>query len=385
MENTNVKYKTTCPLINNRKSLKIIKLESKVYGIGIMEYNNNEFIIVGTSDKKLKIYNMDLDIIVEYDLINANGCIRYLSHLKNEIFVVVCKNVNIFVLYENKTSPESGKNLNNYSIQLVQSFEVNKYGNLLKPFNCNKVFLFNRNIKKNEENKNEELIISSSLGIDIYTKNQEKEIKNYNSINNDNYNIENELEKWKNNKYNHCSKLDYINHYDLIQVNSKYLAGVKKKYLCIYSMNTYELVTKFEATVTVGCDYILFMLTEDLICLGGKDSISLLSIKEFDIVLVSVIEPEYKITEICILPDFNILIGMSNGDDDDYFNSKKLEYFYQYKYFYQMNEKTKKMEHQIIKMDSKLLTSKKSNVRMRCLSDNRLLINVDLYYLQIWK
>ena len=153
-------------------------------------------------------------------------------------------------------------------------------------------------------------------------------------------------------------------------------------------MNTYELVTKFEATVSFKCDYILFMLTEDLLCFGGKDSISLLSIKEFDIVLVSVIEPEYKITEICILPDFNILIAMKDkeyDDDDDYLDSNKLEYFYQYKYFYQMNEKTKKMEHQIIKMDSKLLTSKKSNVRMRCLSDNRLLINVDLYDLQILK
>ena len=50
-----------------------------------------------------------------------------------------------------------------------------------------------------------------------------------------------------------------------------------------------------------------------------------------------------------------------------------------------MNEKTKKMEHQIIKMNTKLLTGNESNVRMRCLSDNRLLTNVDLYNLQIWK
>ena len=147
-------------------------------------------------------------------------------------------------------------------------------------------------------------------------------------------------------------------------------------------MNTYQLVTKFEATVSVGCDYILFMLTEDLICFGGNDSISLLSIKDFDIVLVSLIEPKYIITEICILPDYNILIGMTNNEDDD---KEGLEYFYQYKYFYQMNEKTKKMEHQIIRMNSKLLTGNKSNARMRCLSDNRLLTNVDLYNLQIWK
>ena len=113
MENTNEKYKTTCPLIDNRESLKLIKLESKVYALGIMEYNNNEFIIVGTKSRKIKIYNMNLDIIVDYDFYNkAKGCINYISHLKNESFVVVCKNINIFVLYENKTSPESGKNLN---------------------------------------------------------------------------------------------------------------------------------------------------------------------------------------------------------------------------------------------------------------------------------
>ena len=145
-------------------------------------------------------------------------------------------------------------------------------------------------------------------------------------------------------------------------------------------MNTYQLVTKFEATVSVGCDYILFMLTEDLICFGGKDKISLLSIKDFDIVLESLIMPKFTITEICILPDYNILIGMTNDD-----SSEGLEYLYQYKYCYQMNEKTKKMEHQIIKMNTKLLTGNESNVRMRCLSDNRLLTNVDLYNLQIWK
>ena len=381
MENTNEKYKTTCPLIDNRESLKLIKLESKVYALGIMEYNNNEFIIVGTKSRKIKIFNNNLDIIVEYDLYDkANGCINYISHLKNESFVVVCKNIHIFVLYENKTSPESGKNLNNYSIELIQSFEVSKYYNLLENLNCNKAFLFNRNIKENEENKEDELVISYSYGIAIFTKYKQKEIKNYNSINNDNYNIKFQLEKWKNNKYKFSKIIDYKYHYDLIQVNSEYIAGVIKNYLCIYSMNTYQLVTKFEATVSVGCDYILFMLTEDLICFGGKDKISLLSIKDFDIVLESLIMPKFTITEICILPDYNILIGMTNDD-----SSEGLEYLYQYKYFYQMNEKTKKMEHQIIKMNTKLLTGNESNVRMRCLSDNRLLTNVDLYNLQIWK
>lgn len=64
----------------------------------------------------------------------------------------------------------------------------------------------------------------------------------------------------------------------------------------------------------------------------------LLSIKNYEIILVYLIEEKLRITEICILPDLNILISIEKYDS----NADKVEYFYQYKYISKMNENNKK-------------------------------------------
>ena len=160
----------------------------------------------------------------------------------------------------------------------------------------------------------------------------------------------------------------------MIQINSKYLAGTTNNYLCLVSMETY----KFKVKISENCDSIMLMLNEDILCLGGDDSITLILIKNFEILSEKKIRSQIKITEICILPDFNILIGMKNNDTNK-------EYFYQYKYDYSYNKLKKKMEHNIVKRTTKLLTKNDSNIMMRCLMKDRLATILDLKIIQIWE
>ena len=148
-------------------------------------------------------------------------------------------------------------------------------------------------------------------------------------------------------------------------------------------METYELVTKFSVKISEDCDSVIFMIKEDILCVAGNDTISLISIKDFEVILVKIIKKHYKITEICILPDYNILIGMQNKYKNAI--SNHLEYFYQYKCFHNINILTKQMEYDILQVSSKLLTKNYSNITMRCLSDNRLVTVIDLELIQVWE
>ena len=76
-------------------------------------------------------------------------------------------------------------------------------------------------------------------------------------------------------------------------------------------METEELVTKFKLEFS-DCYKIMCMITSDILCVGGNDKISLISIKDFEIILISIIKLSYLITEICLLPNNNILIGIQN-------------------------------------------------------------------------
>ena len=127
-------------------------------------------------------------------------------------------------------------------------------------------------------------------------------------------NIDNYLEKWDKNQFFFKEKLSCQRNYDITQVNFKYFVGTINNYLCLYSMETYEIITKFEIKTSYYADRVISMLSHDILCIGGNDTISLISINDFEIILVSLIKPEYRITEICILPDFNLLICMKNED-----------------------------------------------------------------------
>ena len=148
-------------------------------------------------------------------------------------------------------------------------------------------------------------------------------------------------------------------------------------------METYEKITNFEVKTSYCADRVISMLSNDILCVGGNDTISLISIKDFEILLASKIKRLYIITEICILPDFNILIGMQNKSK--LLSNNYIEYFYQYKCYHTVNKLTKSMEYSILEVSSKLLTKKYSNITMRCLSDNRLVAIINLEHIQVWE
>ena len=391
-------YQSTCPLITKRKLLKQKKFLNTIYALDILNYKKKDFIIVGFSGGNIEIYDsLSLEMIAKDDNRNSIEYITYIGNLLNNYFAVVFSyHANIYIFYEENS--ETSNNSPIYNIKLVQKIiDTKKNKSTFLSYmkrRFSKAFIFNRNlyreydiyeknedklkVRNNKEYKDsfsiEELIINSNEGIIIYEKKEEKEKNNK-------FDIYDLLNSWEINAYEYKRIISGNHNYDLIQVNFKYIAGTINDYLCLYSMETYELITKFKVKISTFCDRIIFMLTEDILCIGGDDSISLISIKDFEIVLVSLIRVKYRITEICILPDFNILIGMKNNDG----SYKSIEYFYQYKYFKKLNKSKNIEEHCLKKGISKLLTKKESNIRMRCLNDDRLVTVVDLNNIQVWK
>ena len=414
---------TLCPLINKRKLIKEKKtVGNTVSSLGVINYNNNDFILIGFDYGKIEIFDsVTLEsVAADNTEINSNEYIRYVGQLLNENIVIVSQDfVRIYAFYLDNLSSNEEEGHNCYNIKLLQKinspFEseyTNKYINV----EFSKAFFFDRNLyreydlyemQKDKDRRkkdpyykgicpiDEELIISSHEGIFIYEKinteenNEEKQAEehtyseeNENEKNNNKFDIYSHLEKWEKNPYVYKRKITGYDNYDMIQVNFRYIAGTIQKYLCLYSMETYELVTKFSVKISENCDSVIFMLKEDILCVAGDDTISLISIKNIEVILVTLIKEDYRITEICILPDYNILIGMQNKGKS--FNNY-LEYFYQYKCFHKVNKITKNMEYDILKVSSKLLTKNYSNITMRCLSNGRLVTVIDLELIQVWE
>ena len=389
----NKKFRSTCPLIDKRKQIneKVIE-EGQVTAFGLLKYKNKEFILTGFYGGKVEVYDsLNLEKVA-YDKISYCTYVRYVGQLTDNYFTAACvENISIYIFYEDKN------NCNTYNIKIVQKIlNIDNLDNL----KLLKAIVFDWNLyrendayemvkEKNEKIMNQnykrnipigdELIISSSGGIFLFNKkNEENSIQNSKEIK-ENIEIDDLLEKWKKYPFEYKKSLtNFIAIYDMIQINFKYLAGTTNDYLCLISMETYEIVTKFKVKVSENCDSIMFMLNDDILCMGGEDSITLISIKNFEILSETKIKSQIKITEICILPDLNILIGMK-----DYIDNK--EYFYQYKYNCFFNKSKKKMEHEIIKGTAKLLTKNNSNIMMRCLMKDRLVTILDLKIIQVWE
>jgi hypothetical protein len=384
----NKKFKSTCPLINKRKLINQKVIEGEVTAFGLLKYKNKEFILTGFYGGMIEVYDsLNLEKVA-YNKNEDSTYVRYVGQLIDNYFTAACiENICIYIFYEGKN------NYNSYNIKTVQKiFNINNYYNL----KLLKAILFDWNLyrennayemvkDKNEKIKNknykrnihigDELIISSDGGIFLFNKKKEED-KEEIKVDID---IDDLLEKWKKYPFEYKQNLtNFIYVYDMIQINSKYLAGTTDDCLFFVSMETYEIVTKFKVKVSIDCDSIMFMLNDDILCMGGDDSITLISIKNFEILSETKIKSKIKITEICILPDFNILIGMK-----DYKNNK--EYFYQYKYKCSFNKSKKKMEHNIIKGTEKLLTKNDSNIMMRCLMKDRLVTILDLKIIQVWE
>ena len=384
----NKKFKSTCPLIDKRKLINQKIIEGQVTAFGLLKYKNKEFILTGLSGGMIEVYDSSNLEKVAFDKNEYCSYVRYVGQLADNYFTAACiEYICIYIFYEEKN------NCNTYNIKTIQKIlDPDNYYDL-KLF---KAIIFDWNLyrendvyeiikEKNEKKKNknykrnipigDELIISSNIGIFLFNKKKEEDKE---EIKQDIY-IDDLLEKWKKYPFEYKQNLtNFIYVYDMIQINFKYLAGTTYDYLFLVSMETYEIVTKFEVKVSEKCDSIMFMLNDDILCLGGGDSITLISIKNFEILSETKIQSHIQITEICILPDFNILIGMNNILENK-------EYFHQYKYNCFFNKSKKKMEHNIVKGTTKLLTKNDSNIMMRCLMKDRLAIILDLKIIQIWE
>ncbi len=67
------------------------------------------------------------------------------------------------------------------------------------------------------------------------------------------------------------------------------------------------------------------------------------------------------------------------------FEIGRKEYFYQYKLVSEINEKNKKIEYKLEEVSHKLITEHRSNITMRCLSNNKLVTIIDFQKIQIWE
>ena len=379
----------SCPLISNRKIIKQISADS-VESLAIIKYNQKDFILIGYSREKFEIYDStNFELLTRNPEIIEDG-IKNLFQLAYNTFAVACRrSLFIYLFY---SVFDSTNNKEKYLVALIQTIKFEtKDGST--PFffgwTFSKAFLFDEELYKenkkmkieNEENKNmyginNKLIISSTIGIFLLKR---KEPENEDNITN--MDIDEYIKYRTENKYILEERITDLENYDMTQVNYKFLAGTIKDYLCLYSIPNHQLITKFEADISDNCDSIIYMLNEDILCLGGKSTISLFSIKDYKFVFNILVKIGFRITEICILPNYNILLAIENNRS----YSDNGEYFYQYKYSCNMNKTTKIKEYELKEVSHKLLSEERSNATMKCLSDNKLVSIIDGQFIQIWE
>ena len=381
-----------CPLINEMKVYKE-KILNKLSSLAIMKYKGKDFILIGYDYGKFEIYINNLELLV-ISSENIEDYINNLGQLGHNTFAVICKkSIFIYLFY---SEIDSSTNKDNFHISLIQTIKYeSKDGSNVSFFGLkfSKAFIFDDNLykecdkmeidninenktnNKNENNLyNNELIISGTTGIYILERKKEKNEDDLENIDIDTY-----INYCKTNKYKMKEQITNLKNYDMIQINYKYIAGTIDDFLCIYSKKQHELINKYEASISENCDSIMYMIKENILCLGGNDTMSLISIKDYDIVYTYSINLNYIITEICILPDFNILVAIRNRYHSD------TKYLHQYKLALNTNENTKKMEYNLELVSQKEINEENSNVTMKCMSDNKIAIIINHELIQIWE
>ena len=392
-----------------KKTNIILKKEfssTQITALGLIKYNNQEYIVVGGyynyANRFIEIYDpFPMELIGRNDNELHGSYISYISQLYEQNFLCSSDDLRIFTYFQENDISTNSKNIK-LNIRLIQIIKTNMYCNFLK---C---FIFDRNLYRQHDiyemgkdrrqkikNPNyignfpigDELIADTNKGIFYYIKKHDTEAINKLNKNNDIekdkkdlFDIDNYLEQWKNNPYTLKQIISKDYNFDIVQVNFKYFAGVIDGYLLLYSIETCEMVTKFKVKTT-SCSYkVIFMLSENLLCIGGDDTITLISINDFDVVLESLIKPNYRISEICIIPDNNIVICMKSKEY--YINE---EHLIHYKYYISEDKTLKTKKYSITKISSELLTDKNSNLTMEGLSNKDLVTLVEKKYIQIRK
>ena len=382
--NKKVKSEKIEPVKRSTKIIKTIVSDKQISGVGHVKYKSQNYIVVAYISEIIELYD-----IIKYDLVGkynkeiySNKNIYTIKQFSNQKFLVSgSKLVSIFAFYENNDTFSQNK-IPNFNIELIQTID-----NPVKSFFIYFVssFVFDKNLNK-EFYKNEEykeiishdqlLIANSSQGIFIYTRNIDKEESNSNNneeIEINKNNIDNYKEKWKKNPFIYKKTLSNIYNYDIIQVNFKLIAGAIDNYVALYSIEPSEIITKFQVKTTKDYFKTMSMLTYDILCIGGLDTVSLISIKNFDIIFEFLLNPNYIVAEICILPDNNIMIGIGNKIDD--VNQEMLLW---YKY-----NSTEKKEHNFLLMSSELLTKNISNLTMEVIGEKKLITIIENKKIQI--
>ena len=382
--NKKVKSEKIEPVKRSTKIIKTIVSDKQISGVGHVKYKSQNYIVVAYISEIIELYD-----IIKYDLVGkynkeiySNKNIYTIKQFSNQKFLVSgSKLVSIFAFYENNDTFSQNK-IPNFNIELIQTID-----NPVKSFFIYFVssFVFDKNLNK-EFYKNEEykeiishdqlLIANSNQGIFIYAKNIDKEESNSNNneeIEINKNNIDNYKEKWKKNPFIYKKTLSNIYNYDIIQVNFKLIAGAIDNYVALYSIEPSEIITKFQVKTTKDYFKTMSMLTYDILCIGGLDTVSLISIKNFDIIFEFLLNPNYIVAEICILPDNNIMIGIGNKIDD--VNQEMLLW---YKY-----NSTEKKELNFLLMSSELLTKNISNLTMEVIGEKKLITIIENKKIQI--
>ena len=354
--------------INKTKVIKEkILFFSNIKCIEKIKYNNKEYYSVGISDEGSKsvieiydYYNFELIGSTELDYQK----IEYITQIFSHNLLVSGTNLRIFTFYLDN---------NIFRIILIQQIGIPFHTKTYKY--CSKFgkpFIFDINLYRENGDvpvKEDILIVSTISGIYLYSK----KAKN-GKIDNAQFNHKDYLDDWNDNPFIYKDQIFDESNYDAIQVNFEYIAIINTKgCVCLYCMATKEIVTIFEINNSTE-EYYISMLNKDILCVGGYDTLSLISIKDFEIIHVHVIKPQLLITGICIINEKNILIAVNND------NEKQLIH---YKYNFEKDILSKKSNHNITQISSELITNKKGNLKMLSVDKNHFIIIVGEHAIQL--
>ena len=376
-------------IINEIKIIKEKKLNScEINCVELIKYKNKDYIIIGLTDfeekSSIQIYNsIDLELVGQNDTELGDDEINDIKQMFNQNILVCGHRLRIFTFYLDNNI------LNIILVQLIEFPKINNKYNIMRGRFFKKAFVLEQNLYREKTDKiapeGEKIIVNGSIGIFIYKRNDNNEKEDNLTINHlekseeiNQLNINDFIEKWNNNPYIFKEQISFTINCDVIQINYRYLAVTRGYgYVCLLDIETKGLITIFEAKTTSTADRVIFMLNKDIICVGGDDAISLISIKDFDFVLLSVIKPKFQITEICIMDEFNILIAMRSKSYDSE------EYLLHYKLDSYIEKLTKKIIYNITQVSSELTSKNNSNLTMVPINKTKFVTIVENKYIQI--
>lgn len=383
---------------DEKNKMKIIKekiLSScQVNCFELIKYKNKDYIVIGlnksySENTIIEIYDaINLELIGRNDTDLEDDDINYISQMFNQNLIVCGYKLRIFALYF-----ENDK-LNMKLVQLEEFPQFDNKYNIMRVRQFKKAFVLDRNLYRDPEEKisslEGEILINGSVGMYIYKRKKKENNEIYEGEGNmsinylekgediNELNINDYAEKWDNSPYKFNEQVSFTVNFDVIQINYRYLAVTRPfGYICILDIETKNLITIFEVKSSNDADRVIFMLNKDIICVGGDDGLSLISIKDYDVPLLCVLKPKYKVTEICIMDEFNILITM-RSDSYDF-----KEYLLHYKLIPEKDNITKRMSYNTMLVSSELTSENRSNLTMASIDRKKFVCVIENKIIQI--